>query len=811
MMYQLSLIRIPLHSRLPICMFMISVLFITSISLGACSSSPTKEPNQTATNIVWETESPEEPTATLAPTATIALEGSAAIINRVWELNWYGSPNSPVFVPEEVTITLEFNADGQVIGSGGCNNYSSAYEIQDGEIYLDKFVSTSIRCNFGMETEYVYFQAIQAADSYELNPDGGLEIIYGGSAGYETRLIFTEVQKPWIDTLWTLQSIRAESNLEKIEPWENISAVFTTQEVLLGAAGCSGYSALYSTNEGTGGILVDRLETADIQCPDEMMHAKTYLDMLPEVEKIRSTGSHLQVSSDEGNDEMLYSSNVYAFENTIWTLIALNGGPIAEEAPLTLQFIPDEGLVTGHAGGIVGCDDYMAEYTRSEDGAITIDRISTTQNECSAEVIEIEQSYLNTLNTAESYMIIGDKLVLNSPLAILIFDGDSTPLEGPLWLLRTIMEDSNIQTPVEGSDFTAKFIHDPNGSTGTLRGTTGCNDYLSTYVDNLAEFKINPFDTQENEECSEELTQQEEVFIDGLRTASTYQIYGNILLINFGTSGKLIFFATHSPVEALHDLTALKGTFWFLKAIGNRELLEGTYINAQFDIKEDSVSGTVSGFAGCNSYQFEIEEGFTLAGLSVTEMFCEQPAGVMDQEQLFLDSLSTARSYSLDPDQLIIFTNGEPLIFSNQIPSTLHDSNLLFVNRIWYLTSINNNSVLPSIQPSALFNVDGTLSGSTGCNLYSARYSNDLDNITIFPIAKTEIDCGEAISQQEIEFINALQDATNIRVQSTILQLVGINGILNFSVVPPTPQTSTPTIITKVTETPSDTSGSGRS
>ena len=77
---------------------------------------------------------------------------------------------------------------------------------------------------------------------------------------------------------------------------------------------------------------------------------------------------------------------------------------------------------------------------------------------------------------------------------------------------------------------------------------------------------------------------------------------------------------------------------------------------------------------------------------------------------------------------------------------------------------------------------------------------NDLDNIAIFPIAKTETDCGEAINQQEIEFINALQGATNIRVQSTILQLVGINGILNFSAVPPTIITSTPTIITKVTE-----------
>lgn len=78
--------------------------------------------------------------------------------------------------------------------------------------------------------------------------------------------------------------------------------------------------------------------------------------------------------------------------------------------------------------------------------------------------------------------------------------------------------------------------------------------------------------------------------------------------------------------------------------IGSEEaVIEGTEITAVFSETE------VNGNAGCNQYFAElIPEGsiFSVGVIGSTEMFCEEPEGVFEQEQAYLEALQNADGYN---------------------------------------------------------------------------------------------------------------------------------------------------------------------
>lgn len=79
--------------------------------------------------------------------------------------------------------------------------------------------------------------------------------------------------------------------------------------------------------------------------------------------------------------------------------------------------------------------------------------------------------------------------------------------------------------------------------------------------------------------------------------------------------------------------------------------LPGTEVTASFD------GDDVSGSAGCNSYSGPYEtdgDGLTIGPLASTEIFCEDPPGVMDQELGYLVLLGQAESFSVNGDLLSI-------------------------------------------------------------------------------------------------------------------------------------------------------------
>jgi heat shock protein HslJ len=85
----------------------------------------------------------------------------------------------------------------------------------------------------------------------------------------------------------------------------------------------------------------------------------------------------------------------------------------------------------------------------------------------------------------------------------------------------------------------------------------------------------------------------------------------------------------------------------------------------------------------------------------------------------------------------------------------------------WTVTTLNGGGVIPNAPPTIRFSSDKRVSGTTGCNQYSALFSTDGNRITIGALTATEIGCEGARSTQEQVFLKGLDGAATWHVTET--------------------------------------------
>jgi heat shock protein HslJ len=127
----------------------------------------------------------------------------------------------------------------------------------------------------------------------------------------------------------------------------------------------------------------------------------------------------------------------------------------------------------------------------------------------------------------------------------------------------------------------------------------------------------------------------------------------------------LIACSTGTGEAMLEDRT------WTLKSYGEpgspKGVLADTEITVEFVSRENSVKGN----AGCNSYfgSYELRRSqLSIPGpMAVTEMFCMEPTGVMDQEQEYLTILHMAEEYEISGDELTIHCGRQVLRFTSTV------------------------------------------------------------------------------------------------------------------------------------------------
>ena len=213
---------------------------------------------------------------------------------------------------------------------------------------------------------------------------------------------------------------------------------------------------------------------------------------------------------------------------------------------------------------------------------------------------------------------------------------------------------------------------------------------------------------------------------------------------------------------------------WYLNGSGEQApVLPQTEITAEFLVDK------IAGSAGCNRYTASITVNgnqIQVGSIASTMMACPEP--VMKQEQEYLQSLQTAASFEMSGDSLTFAdAQGKTILsFSTVQPLPLAGS-------YWEVSGYNNGkggftSLLAGSQVSAVFNEDGSLTGSAGCNTYSAAYQLDGNKITIGPAATTRMFCGEpaGVMEQETAYLQALGKVTSYQIQGDVLTLLDAEG-----------------------------------
>jgi len=224
----------------------------------------------------------------------------------------------------------------------------------------------------------------------------------------------------------------------------------------------------------------------------------------------------------------------------------------------------------------------------------------------------------------------------------------------------------------------------------------------------------------------------------------------------------------------------LEGTLWKLDGYLNSQgewvsVLPGTEVTVKFD------AGQVGGSAGCNSYFGPYERSdnsLTFGVIGVTETYCV-PEALMDQEGAYLAALESVASYQIADSELwVANAEGETVLtFSVLEPAPL-------TGTTWRLNGYNDGkggfvSVLSGAEITAVFGDDGKVTGSAGCNDYTASYAVEDNAITFGPAATTRKMCSEpeGIMEQESAYLAAIESTTAFQIEGDELTLTNADGV----------------------------------
>jgi heat shock protein HslJ len=341
-------------------------------------------------------------------------------------------------------------------------------------------------------------------------------------------------------------------------------------------------------------------------------------------------------------------------------------------------------------------------------------------------------------------------------------------LEGTTWVLNSYLNSEGVLvSALSGSEATARFQQEQ------VSGNASCNSYFGTYRLQGDKLTVDLGGMTEMYCAPEELMAQERDFMAALDSAASYLIAENKLQIEDIGGKELLVFSALEPAP-------LVGTQWQLTGYNDGKggfvsLVAGSEITALFE-----PDGRMGGSAGCNSYATSYEvagDRISFSPVAVTMMMCPDPA-VMDQEGAYLAALESVVAFSIEGRQLSLTdAQGQVVLaYSVREPTPL-------VGTTWQMTFYNNGkggftSALLGTEVTAVFGEDGSLTGSAGCNRYTAGYEIDGDSISIGPAASTRMFCPEpeGVMEQEAAYLATLQSAATYAIRGDNLELWNAEG-----------------------------------
>jgi heat shock protein HslJ len=234
-----------------------------------------------------------------------------------------------------------------------------------------------------------------------------------------------------------------------------------------------------------------------------------------------------------------------------------------------------------------------------------------------------------------------------------------------------------------------------------------------------------------------------------------------------------------ASVGSSPSVVGLEGPTWQLGSYegpdgGSLQVPEGLSATATF------ANGMVGGKSGCNSYTGPYTvagDGLSIGQLAVTSMACEPAANAL--ETAYLAALGRVATWATSGDTLELRTaSGTVALSFTAMPAPD------LTGAGWVADAINTgtgatSSTVGGATVTAVFGVDGAVSGSGGCNDYHGSYTIDGSSMTIGPVAATKKACADAaVQQQEDRYFAALERVATWAVSGEQLELRDADGAL---------------------------------
>ena len=584
-----------------------------------------------------------------APSAPAGLPGTA------WQVTSYNNGKQAVVsLLNGSEISLNFGTDGQVNGNSGCNTYSGGYQASGSALKVGPLVSTQKACDQPagvMEQEQQYLAALQNSATYEIAGDT-LTIRDANGAMQVVAKAHTPAGLP--GTSWKVMNYNnGKEAVVGLLTGSEISLNFGTDGRLSGNAGCNTYNGGYEAS-GTA-LKVGPLVSTQMACDQPagvMEQEQQYLAALQNSATYEIAGDTLTIRDASGAMQVVAKVNTPAgLPGTSWKVMNYNNGKEAVVSLLTGSEISLNFGTDGRLSGNAGCNTYNGGYEASGN-ALKVGPLVSTQMACDqpSGVMEQEQQYLAALQNAATYEIAGDTLTIRDASgAMQVVAKVNTPagLPGTSW---KVMNYNNGKEAVvgllTGSEISLNF-----GTDGRLSGNAGCNTYNGGYEASGTALKIGPLvSTQMACDQPAGVMEQEQQYLAALQNSATFEIVGDTLTIRDASGAMQVVAKVNAPA-------GLSGTAWNVTMYNNgKQAVVGliTYSTVTLDF---STQGQVSGNSGCNTYNGGYEtkgDQLKVGPLASTRMFCDKPAGVMDQEQQYLAALQNAATYEISGSNLTI-------------------------------------------------------------------------------------------------------------------------------------------------------------
>ncbi len=239
----------------------------------------------------------------------------------------------------------------------------------------------------------------------------------------------------------------------------------------------------------------------------------------------------------------------------------------------------------------------------------------------------------------------------------------------------------------------------------------------------------------------------------------------------------------NSPVPAELQLNGTRWTLTDYVSNGSTwHILDGTTITMLF-----GDDGKITGSAGCNHYFASYEMKGTKISIGPagsTEMYC-MGTGVMEQERIYLSLLHDAVSLTAKNTTLSFADSKGTTILSFE--RIVPPSPAPFVGTTWILDSFcttdSVSSGIKGIPLTAVFDNDGRVTGSAGCNDYFGSYTLTGNSLSIHSIGSTKMNCpGRGIMLQEQTYLASLGKAAGFTINGNRMSLSDAKGttLLSF-------------------------------